>query len=349
MSNPRPELVHVSGPQAGQRQVIMQSPAVMGRDPLCDLAVEEPAVSRHQVRFDLTADGWMITNLSSQGTRVNGKNYKSNKKHILLETGDLLMMGAETVVLFVGPEDDPDHALRLYREQIAAAVPPAPQPAPRKPEPEEPAEQFDAALAPQDEADVARKAKVRKYAIFGGIYLVALIGLVIFLSTLRSEEEETESGGIPPLLTQREIENSLDRILGPNPYRVAKSDATAERMLSEARRRYDQRLDNPGNLYRALKAYQLYIAYKSTPGWGPGDDQARYNDAWETLTKRVESLYQQAYTATQAQYYREALGLWNQLQDVLPVTEEPMSEPDHPIFNNIKKHVVYIGRQRNRP
>ena len=73
MANARPELIFVAGPQAGERAVLMTNDVLVGRSPSADVHLEEHAASREQLRFQLTGEGWLMENLSAQGTRINGR------------------------------------------------------------------------------------------------------------------------------------------------------------------------------------------------------------------------------------------------------------------------------------
>jgi pSer/pThr/pTyr-binding forkhead associated (FHA) protein len=128
MVSAMPELIFVSGPQQGERAVIMTGTAVLGRSPSADVKLLEEAASREHVRFQLTRDGWVMENLSANGTLINGRRYKKDKK-ILLDTGDVMGIGLETRILYVSPGDDPEEALEDWRQ----ANPPAqPRPAETK-------------------------------------------------------------------------------------------------------------------------------------------------------------------------------------------------------------------------
>jgi len=125
MNGARPELIFLSGPQEGERAVLMTNVALLGRSAAADVRLKEDAVSREQVRFQLTSDGWLMENLSANGTVVNGKRYR--KKKLLLDTGDVLLVGLETRVLYVSPGDDPEAALAAYREAHPASAAPTPR------------------------------------------------------------------------------------------------------------------------------------------------------------------------------------------------------------------------------
>ena len=135
MNSARPELIFVRGPQQGERAVMMTNAVLVGRSPAADVRLTEQTASREQVRFALSPEGWLMENLSTNGTRINGKNYKKKKK-LILETGDTLAVGVDTEILYVAPGDDPEEAIAEYRqahapkEAPAAEAPPEPAPAP---------------------------------------------------------------------------------------------------------------------------------------------------------------------------------------------------------------------------
>ena len=77
MGGPRPELVFLSGPQAGERAVLMADIVEAGRSPSCDVHLTEQHASRRQMQFQLTPDGWAVENLSVNRIRINGKRYNT--------------------------------------------------------------------------------------------------------------------------------------------------------------------------------------------------------------------------------------------------------------------------------
>ena len=60
MPEPRPELIVVSGHQVGQRAVVMNDVAFVGRSSHCDMQIHEPFISRRHVKFQLAPGGWII-------------------------------------------------------------------------------------------------------------------------------------------------------------------------------------------------------------------------------------------------------------------------------------------------
>ncbi len=305
MADVRPELIFIAGPAAGRRLVLTSNVMIAGRSPGADIHLVERHASRQQVRFELTPDGWVIENLSPNGTWVNNKRYRSRKKRILLATGDVLGVGLETRILFVSAGDDPDQALEAYHTQH-------PQPEgrlePVAGESEQAELAWKAAAAPSEPPRTeraaterlplspeqgARKAKTRKYAIFGIIWLAFLVGLVILLSTL--SKQETRPAEQVPKLSQREIADALSKVPRRNPIPMR---ATAE--LRTARSLYENLPSKAGDLYKCVKSFHLYLAYKRTAGFDDGQDEKNYQRALGQLIAEVWRKYNNAWAYEQA-------------------------------------------------
>lgn len=66
-------------------------PQVLGRDPTCHIAVDDPSTSRRHARFTPTSDGIVVEDLGSKnGTLVNGKPCTTQ----LLRNGDQILFGS---------------------------------------------------------------------------------------------------------------------------------------------------------------------------------------------------------------------------------------------------------------
>ena len=69
---------------------IGEEPFIVGRDPKCDLTITEQAVSRQHSKFELTANGFTITDLgSTNGTWVNGTKIETQT----LKSGNRIRIG----------------------------------------------------------------------------------------------------------------------------------------------------------------------------------------------------------------------------------------------------------------
>jgi len=112
----------------------MTNSVLIGRTPNADIRLTESAASREQLQFLLAPEGWIMENLSANGTLVNGKRLKKRKKRLLLETGDTLGAGVETEILYIARATDPEAALAAYRQSrpAAPAAPRSRRPPPRR-------------------------------------------------------------------------------------------------------------------------------------------------------------------------------------------------------------------------
>jgi len=355
MAEPRPELIFLSGPQEGERAVLMGNNVVAGRFPGADVRLTEEYVSRRHMNFRLTRQGWVVENLSASGMRVNGKRYKTGQI-ILLATGDVLAVGKQTRMLFVGPEDDPDEALKAYSESHpeAAAVPPEPAPAPAEPAAEEsqpvaepPTQQAPPEPAPVTEVEArpaegpptkvldaeARKKKLTKYAVGFGIYLVAFIGLIVLLVSLRDGGPEDVRRPMQVLKS-----DDIERILTEGLPRST-NPAEAERALQTALTEYHKRTFSLGGRYRCVKAFKEYLAYQK---FKRVEDDQKYKEVLDELKDEVSRTYEKAVFYEQTKQWAKAEPLWERLLKIVP--EDDRDSPVHrELVKNIKDHWSYVS------
>ncbi|HUS46898.1 MAG TPA: FHA domain-containing protein [Phycisphaerae bacterium] len=355
MAEARPELVFLSGPQQGERAVLMGNNVVAGRLAGADVRLTEEYVSRRHVNFRLTRQGWVVESLSATGMRVNEKRYKPGQV-ILLATGDVLAVGKQTRMLFVGPEDDPDEALKAYREAHPQADQAAPEPAPVAPEvaaeeprpagepaqrpgPPEPAPaaevQEHAVEGPPTKAldAEARKKKLTKYAVGFGIYLVIFVGFIVLLISLRDDRPEVVRG--PLRVLKRD---DIERILTE---RLARSTnpAEAEKALQTALTEYHKRTFSLGGRYRCLTAFKQYLAYQN---FNRVEDDQKYKEVLDELKGEVAKTYEKAIFYEQTKQWAEAEPLWERLLKIVP-EEDPDSPVHQELVKNIKDHWSHVS------
>jgi diguanylate cyclase (GGDEF)-like protein len=85
-------LVHIypPGPNLGTRYALSGAPLVMGREPDCDMCINDPSVSRRHAVFQPEGDGYSVSDLqSTNGTSVN----KVPISQCKLKDGDDLRIG----------------------------------------------------------------------------------------------------------------------------------------------------------------------------------------------------------------------------------------------------------------
>ncbi|MFP4140852.1 MAG: FHA domain-containing protein [Planctomycetota bacterium] len=342
MAEPCPELVFLSGPQAGEHAVVLGQQALMGRSSQADIPLREEAASREQLVFELTPEGWVMENRSANGTEVNGKRYK--RKQILLETGDILGVGQETRILYVSPEDDPKEAMAERGLQPVKPAPPPPQTPEQGPKP--PPMDSPEAVAASDqadgasEADARKKAKMRKYLIFGGLYLAVIVALILYFATRGGEE--TDRGGVPDILSRTEIKEVIE---GPLDISVQVDEIKAKEALEKARSHYRNR-ERTGNLAWAVKYFKLHQEYKGSVAFARSQDSTMFFNATREMVDRVYSAYRKAYIKTKRKRWKDAAEDFQHVREMItPLTSQPFPDSDNKLWKNVLTHLRYANRQ----
>jgi tetratricopeptide (TPR) repeat protein len=353
-----PNLVFVKGPQAPQRVALNGEAIIAGRSPDCQLRLKEHYVSREQMQFTRTADGWVMENLSSNGTLVNGRRYKAGTQ-IILATGDLLGVGMETEILFVAAGDDPKEALAKYREAIQQAAPPPPVEAPLPAETSalaEPPNQ-DLPPPPEDEPEPAaesvgemteeqirqqkQKAKMKKYLVLGCISVAVTVGLIA-LGSLSGPKPPPHLDGGPPRLTDTEIRDAITKL--PE----LSLDPTQAAVHLEKATEYFQNHFQLGKSYLCVKHYKRYLAYRGSSYFPVPVDQQRYqamldgDGQGETgLVPAICGDYNRACDYEQAQRWPDAMPLFEKLVAMIP--EDDSTEPTYErLLQNIIEHRNFV-------
>jgi hypothetical protein len=346
MSQASPELVFVGGPQKGQRAVLIKRVMVAGRLPSCDIVLTEETVSRKQMQFEMTPEGWVVESLSDRGILVNGKKYKG--KQVLLDTGDVIAAGAETQMLFVGPDDDAGEAVDEYLKnhpEAAAPPPPAPPEPAQGEEAQEPATPLAVSVKPARAVAVppvdvpaggAKPGrKMRKYLILGGVYVGLMVALVVALSSLK--KKNIGSAGEVKWLDDDTIALALREDI----QRQSNADLAVER-LNEALSLWGNRNFRRGNLQKCVKSFKLALAYSEKKS--DFDDPVvseQYRVARDELIALVQRIYQRALPQEKDNRWPEAVTTWDELSVHLPPDHEWDTPGYKKLVSNIMAHGAY--------
>jgi hypothetical protein len=332
---------------------------MLGRGGDVDVLFSEEFISRNQARYELVQAGPTLENLSSRGTWINGKRYKTGKR-VLLETGDLIGVGQETQVLFVSAGDDPDTALAMYRELAAtgkdafgrkAKPPKQPPPLPDLIESEiatEQDEQPDEAESSQkrpSEISVAerleneQKARRKKIIIGLGIYLVAIIAIAIALKA-RSDRKEPP-WLIPPKLTNNEIADFIRAPIDD----ITPIQLREEEELKEAEGLYQQYgLSDTYHLYDCLVAFKKALAYSGKRYFDKPEHGRMYQAVLDKLTETIQKRYDNAYFQEKAEEWDQAE---KEFDDILRIYRNRSDG----FFKNIQAHNKRVKhfQQKSKP
>ncbi len=93
------QLVIRKGPKPGQIFPLSAITSTVGRDPISDISINDPEVSRQHARFTQTSDSYQIEDLqSTNGTFVNG--IQIGATPVQLAHGNEIQFGSSVVLIF---------------------------------------------------------------------------------------------------------------------------------------------------------------------------------------------------------------------------------------------------------
>lgn len=353
MPDTRPELIFVTGPQKGQRAVLMDNEVIVGRSVQAGVKIIEETVSRQHLRFTLTVEGWMVENLSANRVEISGESYKRGRQ-VLLETGDTILIGAETTLLFVGPNDDPMAAMAKFHSdnpaqpkplEIPTPATPQPTPAPKPAAP--PVQKKVAPLSASEQLAADKKRKTKFYISAVAVYLVAMAGLFVFLAIVKKTSAPSTSSDKPSILSRSDIEAALTCELNHAP----NAEASAKH-LRLAREYYRTRNAADKNLYLCVKNYRLYLSFRRPDQKTfQIEDERQFNDAKKELVDKIMSIYDNAWALENGRHWSQAMGEFELLiQRYIPPAELPQLQTtqdklnDSTVMENIQDHISYISK-----
>jgi hypothetical protein len=222
----------MSGPGAGHRASFTSSPITFGRDPENTLVVVEAVISRKHGEIRREGEGWVLVNLSPNGTRVNRRNVSDKPQP--LRDGDTVYI-----------EKQP-----LFSIHIEPAVPTG---------------KNEKRAAPKGiKAPINKRARL--WLWLTGYVAVMLLGLA-FLSTLDLFSHK-ENRSTVPVLSPDDIAKEIARpakVPGPDPDK-------ARNCLAEARLAYHSIADPTTYYpayrnYRDALAYAGRDSFDSPDDW----------------------------------------------------------------------------------
>ena len=93
------------------RRTFQQTELIFGRDPACDLVLNDDAISARHVRLSFHHGQWWVEDLgSTNGTRLN---QSALATPAVLATGDQIECGHTAVIVSIGASADPSPTTRL--------------------------------------------------------------------------------------------------------------------------------------------------------------------------------------------------------------------------------------------
>jgi len=343
----RAHLESTAGPEKGQTFRIAPGTTTLGRDPACEVALSESAISRQHCRIERRGDQWVLKNLSDNGTRLNRKSIDE----AVLSDGDDIRVGAKT-------------RLRFVVETVA--VSPTGRPQFRRRTAEEEA-------APEAEAEEPPSLFRRRKGLFIGlaIYLAVIVLLAAVLTlrgtsvggsveipVLAMEDMIQPAPGAPPIRIIRESQEGVwceDEL--NQPILVRKEDldsgkakripgirqaiegmarvyraelppnlSAAQKFRDKALDLYDRRNTEPRNLFGSVRCFQQALAYYGSLSIFPNQPTVDkiYLDALRDLVAEISREYNNAVVDEKMGNYKRAAQRYQRILNMIPEKENPI-------------------------
>lgn len=333
-----PELVFVRGPQKGQRFELSKTMSVLGREPGCEVLVQDEYASRQHARVVVEGNRVRIVNVSPNGTRVNGR----AAEQVTLSHGDVISIGLECEIRFEAP--DAPAATRgvpsgpVDTTRVLPSVP-----------------SVGAGRKPADEPDKKAPPKKPRMMMYLGGYLVGVVVLFIVLSLLRSD-----APGMPPAargLSDTELARMIDAPIKG----LAASDNGARETTLDACRKYEQwktGTTSVSHLYGTLTDFKTALAYRGNePDFGvelytlTGVDGGKvkvddlYREVRDAFYDQVRCAYKNAYVLQRSGQYRRAQ---EQYQAMLKLVPDQQNEIHRHVLKQLNYVVAAMREQRER-
>ena len=103
MSENQFQLTVQKGPQPGKVYLLLTDAVTIGRDPMADISLNDPEVSRQHLRLTRTASGYVVEDMgSTNGTFIDGEKLDADTP-LSLTGGQTISMGSGVTVLYQTP------------------------------------------------------------------------------------------------------------------------------------------------------------------------------------------------------------------------------------------------------
>ncbi|MEX2216189.1 MAG: FHA domain-containing protein [Phycisphaeraceae bacterium] len=248
-----------AGAASGRRARFDRSPITFGREPDNLLVIDDAFVSRYHGELRFEGGQWLLDNKSSNGTKLGRR--KVAEKPQPIQSGDEVSVGGKLLFsITIEPVEGPASEERSIMDMES------------------------------DEAgEVSPAKKKQKMFVMIGVYMVILLGLVIFLSTLKGKPRDVAN------TTKELTREQVDRFVRqPLPVAVPSEPRYREYMVA-ADRLYNIRENSPSGYFEALRAFQNAVSVAGTNNGRlkPEDPQAqlKLTELESALGRKIYDVY----------------------------------------------------------
>ncbi len=291
------QIEYLNGPNAGRKLLLRDTCITFGRSPERTLPLDLSFASREHGEFNFDQGQWLLTNLSNNGTRLNGKPVTNKPRPI-----------KGTCIIAIGDDD-------VFRIRPIADESDIQQ---QDPDTQSP----DLSKQPDDEDSLTphTHSRTKLWIGIGALWLV-VFGFIAF--AILNPADPTASSptlNLPAPLTAEHIQQILAR---PMP-KSTPDERQADQAIAQAHEFYALIDRRPDALYRAFDAYRLALAYSPNETFTDAQDQRQFYVLQKRLTESVTTQYQSADHFLQSRQYKQADQAFKALRETYPDSASPI-------------------------
>ena len=275
------------GPAQGRTVTFTQPVVTFGREAGSSLLIPESYVSRRHGEIRQQDDGWVLVNLSPNGTRVN-RHLVKDQAH-KLSAGDIIRIG-DIEVFEVSFIEKPTAAIAGRDSWGATSHGSTTAQASGKP-------------------SLSRRTKLWVGLIVW--WVVMLSGFVFFL-TLDNKPDATHQDTIQ-VLSSQQIQEILTKRWAPQP----PSAVDYRRHIEEGRSLAGSLQASRSNLYKAFREYQSALSVAENRRFEDDLDQLTFESLQTQIVEQTQERYRQAYARLRAGQFHTAATEFSRLADDL--------------------------------
>ena len=289
------QVEYLTGPNAGRKLLLRDTTVTFGRSSERTLPLDLQFASREHGEFNFANGQWQLTNLSNNGTRLNGKNVTTKPRPI--KGTCTITIGGDDVFRVTPIADEAD---------ITTAD--------------------DAKTATPDNADETEQAasannSKAKLWIGIGVFWLITFGFIAF-ATLNSggSSDASATAGLPAPITAERIQQIIARPID----KAIPDERQADQALAQAREFYALIDRRPDALFRSYDSYRLALSYTPGDSFPDAKDQRQFYVLQKRLTEAVTTQYQSASALLLSKQYNAADEAFKDLREAYPDTNSPI-------------------------
>ena len=289
------QVEYLTGPNAGRKLLLRDTCVTFGRSSERTLPLDIQFASREHGEFNYAHGQWQLTNLSNNGTRLNGKNVTTKPRPI-----------KGTCTIRIGDAD----VFRVTPIADEADAPPTADPA------------GFSADAVDDAAEAASPTAGRSKLWIGiGVFWLVTFGFIAFaILNPGSDADDSPAGNLPAPISAERIQQIIARPID----KAIPDERQADQALAQAREFYALIDRRPDALYRAYDSYRLALSYTPGDSFPDAKDQRQFYVLQKRLTESITTQYQSAAALLLSKQYDAADQAFKELREAYPDTTSPI-------------------------